>query len=357
MAINTDGAVPDTSAMLDIKSTSKGVLIPKMTRAQRLAIAGPATGLLIFQTDDTHGFYYNAGTAHTPNWKSIIGALAAASSDKKVALGQWYGDKMQSYSYPYGTISSMVFDGQYVWIFSGTLYRMNPTYGAVDDYIAGGSNYEMMFDGRYIWCPQGNTIMKADPSKATGGSYVAVGTGPRSSTYDGTTAWVANSGSNNVTPVTGNVADAPIAVGTNPSSIIFDGTSVWVSNSGSSSLSKINPVTRSVIATIPLPAAPKGLVFDGTYVWVSTGGNGLLYKIVPATGAIAETFTGYTEKLLFDGTHMWFYYPFTNQVHKMALDGTLIKTYTLPTYVTSMAFDGNSIWISINAAFLYKIPK
>jgi len=35
VAINTDNGDPDTSAMLDIKSTDKGVLIPRMTTAQR----------------------------------------------------------------------------------------------------------------------------------------------------------------------------------------------------------------------------------------------------------------------------------------------------------------------------------
>ena len=68
VAINTDGSSPDGSAMLHIKSTTGGILIPKMTRTQRNAISSPATGLLIWQTDNTPGFYYNAGTPASPNW-------------------------------------------------------------------------------------------------------------------------------------------------------------------------------------------------------------------------------------------------------------------------------------------------
>src|SRR5689334_11476547 len=49
---------PNASALLEIKSTKKGVLIPRMTSAQRDAIASPAQGLLIFQTDHAAGFYY-----------------------------------------------------------------------------------------------------------------------------------------------------------------------------------------------------------------------------------------------------------------------------------------------------------
>jgi uncharacterized protein (TIGR02145 family) len=64
VGINTDNSAPDNSAMLDVKSTSKGMLVPRMTKAQRDAIGSPATGLVIYQTDNTPGFYYYSGT----NW-------------------------------------------------------------------------------------------------------------------------------------------------------------------------------------------------------------------------------------------------------------------------------------------------
>ncbi len=53
---------PDASAALHVVSTTKGMLIPRMTQAQKTAIAAPATGLLIYQTDATTGFYYYNGT-------------------------------------------------------------------------------------------------------------------------------------------------------------------------------------------------------------------------------------------------------------------------------------------------------
>ena len=56
---------PNASSSLDITSTSKGILIPRMTQAQRNAIVSPATGLMIFQTNNTPGFYYYNGTAWT----------------------------------------------------------------------------------------------------------------------------------------------------------------------------------------------------------------------------------------------------------------------------------------------------
>jgi hypothetical protein len=65
VGINTNGATPDPSAMLDVSSTTKGMLTPRMTETERNAIATPASGLLIYQTDNTPGFYYYNGTVWT----------------------------------------------------------------------------------------------------------------------------------------------------------------------------------------------------------------------------------------------------------------------------------------------------
>jgi hypothetical protein len=68
VAINTDGSQPNNSALLDLKSDSKGLLLPRMTMQQRISIPSPATGLLVYQTEAPEGFYYNKGTAAAPDW-------------------------------------------------------------------------------------------------------------------------------------------------------------------------------------------------------------------------------------------------------------------------------------------------
>lgn len=73
-AINTDGSSADASAALDIKTTTKGLLIPRMLASERGLIGSPATGLTVYQTDGTAGYYYNAGTPGVPNWLYMLPA-------------------------------------------------------------------------------------------------------------------------------------------------------------------------------------------------------------------------------------------------------------------------------------------
>lgn len=65
VGINT--TTPNASAALDIVSTNQGMLVPRMTQAQREAIASPAKGLLVYQNDNTEGFYFHNGAA----WQSL----------------------------------------------------------------------------------------------------------------------------------------------------------------------------------------------------------------------------------------------------------------------------------------------
>jgi len=64
VAINNSGADANVSSLLDISSTTQGMLIPRMTMVQRDAIASPADGLIIYQTDNSPGLYAFDGT----NW-------------------------------------------------------------------------------------------------------------------------------------------------------------------------------------------------------------------------------------------------------------------------------------------------
>ena len=57
------GTAPNASAKLDVSSTTQGMLVPRMTSIQRNAIATPAIGLMVYQTDGVTGFYYYNGSS------------------------------------------------------------------------------------------------------------------------------------------------------------------------------------------------------------------------------------------------------------------------------------------------------
>ncbi len=60
VGINDDNSTPDANAMLDVKSTTKGALFPRMTTAQRntLGALNPTEGMLVFDTDIEAYFYF-----------------------------------------------------------------------------------------------------------------------------------------------------------------------------------------------------------------------------------------------------------------------------------------------------------
>jgi len=75
---STFNNTPDASSILDLKSTTKGLLTPRMTTTQRDAISSPATGLLIYNTTTNQEEYYN-GTIWAP-----IGNTAVAGNDTEI---------------------------------------------------------------------------------------------------------------------------------------------------------------------------------------------------------------------------------------------------------------------------------
>src|SRR5688572_26202511 len=85
VSINTSGTAPDASAMFDITSTNKGVLLPRLTTTDRDLIGTPATSLMIYNTTTNTYNYWN-GSA----WVSIaaggIKELSDADADTKVEV-------------------------------------------------------------------------------------------------------------------------------------------------------------------------------------------------------------------------------------------------------------------------------
>src|SRR5690554_2104319 len=58
---------PEATAVLDVSANDKGMLVPRLTTAQRVGIASPAEGLLVYDVDNECFYYYKTST----NWESL----------------------------------------------------------------------------------------------------------------------------------------------------------------------------------------------------------------------------------------------------------------------------------------------
>jgi uncharacterized protein (TIGR02145 family) len=166
VSISHDGSNPDPTAMLEIKSTDKGFLPPRLTTEQRNSITTPAEGLLIFNTTTGCIDYFLGGS-----WKSLGGATEPAfqcgmkmtdNRDGKkyntVKIGQqcWMQESLnagvksngtveqvnnlviEKYCYNDLEVNCSMFGGLYQW-------------GEVTGYLNGASNY-----GSWNPVPTGN---------------------------------------------------------------------------------------------------------------------------------------------------------------------------------------------------------
>ncbi len=156
---------PSVNSLLDIQSTTKGVLFPRMTKAQRDAIVSPDKGLLIYQTNGTSGFYFYNGTmwlAVSPRGANFnlsnIYSTAISASLLPNATGTWdlgsstfrwkaaYLDKLEVGSSPGSTYSitttkDIIVNGQVVGHGGGSLYS-NSVFGvgALNSNTTGANN-------------------------------------------------------------------------------------------------------------------------------------------------------------------------------------------------------------------------
>jgi len=93
VGINTDNSTPDASSMLDVKSTDKGILVPRMSTSQRTNISSPANGLLVYDTN-TSSFWYCDNSewfelleGSDNHWDITSGTNIANTNEGNVGIG------------------------------------------------------------------------------------------------------------------------------------------------------------------------------------------------------------------------------------------------------------------------------
>jgi hypothetical protein len=158
IAISSNNAQSDPSAMLDVQSTQRGMLVPRMTMQQRNLIQSPATSLLIYQVDNTPGFYFNAGTPATPNWLSLQGAASNnaftdlpfrpfSMQDKSLVIQRLYNN---AFTVPAGK--------------TFCLYEINGTYVSSSSDLSLRVNGQIVNSDEGVIIPSGKTLSVVDTS-------------------------------------------------------------------------------------------------------------------------------------------------------------------------------------------------
>jgi hypothetical protein len=111
------------SSVLDVKSTTKGLLIPRLSLTERNAVSNPASGLMIYQTDNTPGFYYYNGSTWTTVGQAPDGSETKVNSGASINI-TGTGTQASPYTPAFRTQSvtqaqriaiSSPFTGQIVW--------------------------------------------------------------------------------------------------------------------------------------------------------------------------------------------------------------------------------------------------
>jgi sugar lactone lactonase YvrE len=300
---------PAASAALDITSTSQGLLLPRLTSAQRAAIASPAQGLQVYQTDGTPGLYYYSGVAwvnltngRVPDLNgSTVPANGAVVSTLAGTVGSPGGadgpGPAASFSRPNGVAVDAAGTLYVADTYSQRIRKITPA-GVVSTLAGSGSQGSTNGSGTSasFYNPTGVAV------DATGTVYVADQSNNlvRKITPAGVVSTLAGSGAQSSANGTGTAASFSA-----PADVAVDAAgTLYVTEYLSHQVRKITPA--GVVSTLagsgtqgsangPGPNAsfsnPGGLAVDATgTVYVADQGNNLVRKITPA--GVVSTLAG-----------------------------------------------------------------
>jgi len=156
IAVNTDGSAPDASAGLDVNYTNKGFLMPRMTKAQIMAISSPANGLQVFCTTDNK-IYIFIGTAN--QWKEVAyGTAIITPCGSSITINHVAGSVAPvTKTVTYATVNNIPGETSKCWITSNLGADRQAT--AVDDNTEASAGWYWQFNRKQGYQHDGTTLI------------------------------------------------------------------------------------------------------------------------------------------------------------------------------------------------------
>lgn len=285
ISINSSGNAPDNSAILDVSSDSKGVLLPRMTTAERNNIAvlcscTPAEGLQIINTDSKCVEMYINGTWSTVSCPTpcttpdAAGAISGNSTVCQGSVGAW-------------TVASINNATSYTWAYSGTGTTISGTGNSVIIYFSSSATSGNLIVQGTNACGSGiistNFPITVNPLPASSGSISG-----SSSVCDGQSGvsysissltnalgynWSLPAGAMIASGGNTNSISVDFAVGASSGNIVVYGTNACGNSTPSPNYSVT--VNANVVASVSIAADPSGTICPGTSVtFTATPTNG-----------------------------------------------------------------------------------
>jgi hypothetical protein len=347
VSINTTGAAADGSAMLDVSSSSKGLLIPRVALLSTTDVAtikSPANSLLVFNTnaamkDGAIGYWYFDMSV----WKPLTTGTSAnngwlTTGNSSTNVYNFIGTKDNvSMRFRTNDTARMIIDS----LGNAGIGRAIPltTLAATKTLDVAGT---IMAEGGINKGPTNIPLFRWLPVMMT--TYSGSGNTPLAIAFDGTNMWTANTYDNSVTKITPTGSMTTYSgTGGMPVAIAFDGTNMWTANDLGFSVTKIKP-NGAMTTYSGKGIQPLGIAFDGTNMWTANY-NGSVTKITP-TG-IMTTYSGtcyLPQGIAFDGTNMWTVNEGDNSVTKITPTGGMTTYFGTGPSPQGIAFDGTNMW-------------
>ena len=351
VAINNSNTDPDASAMLDISSTDKGILVPRMDSTGRKAIASPADGLMVYDsTTLTFWYYDNSQWNEIRNGSAKLSATDLIDSIPAPALCDVYmvGDlrlggnpvsvavsgnfaysvddleddfKVIDVSDPSAPVekgslligdspTSVVVLNSFAYVVdsgSGDLKVIklsDPASPTLEGSLSLGSfafptSVDVLGDFAYVVDDESEDLKVIDVSDPTVPALrgsIPIGSQPSAVAVSGSFAYVVDQGSSDLKVIDVSDPTVPalrgsIPIGSQPSAVAVSGSFAYVVDQGSSDLKVIDvsdPTVPALRGSIPIGSQPSAVAVSGSFAYVVDQGSGDL-KIVDVSNPNSPT--------------------------------------------------------------------